>query len=151
MGKSKIRSKRELRKALRVRSLGEITKNERARHEFLERLPDIDPELAITVLKTMPKVAKSLADAIESTAKVSKNLSEASRQRWIALCKMIECGDMSADQTIEMAQTITETERVDSEGWRDTIKYVCKSALAAVATVALATVAIVLGKNRKSK
>jgi hypothetical protein len=141
----RVSDERSLLRKLGVSSLSEVERNERAQKKLARLLPDIDPELTVSLINTIPSIAKGVGRACEATASVSRNLSEVQRERWRTLGRLANDQRFTADNIMELAGLITETEREEGRRWTDVLKI----ALGGIAILAGVVIAILLGMGRK--
>lgn len=140
----KIRTKSKLFKALAISSLEELDGNQEKLSQFVELVPVMTPKLCIEIMRTVTGVAKTVADICRATGRASEKLSEAQRERWMVLGKMIEDGRFSPEIIVEMIELVTETERTESKKLADIVK----TGLIAAGVVAIVLLAVFVPSAR---
>jgi len=142
----RITDEQTLLRELRVSSLSELEGNPKAQEKFGQLLPEIDHKLALSLINTVPSIAKGVGKVCEAAASVSKHLSEVQRERWRTVGKIAEDQRFTPDHIMELVHLITETERAEGRQWTD----ILKGALLVLGTVAVIFLAILFPPARRA-
>jgi hypothetical protein len=122
----KIETEEDLRSALGVNSVSELSNDPQAFERMVEIARHLTPENLRAMLISIPELRAGLSDAIGSISNVGVSLEETKRHRWTVLQNMAAAGTLNADQVLEAMRIIAAIEEKEKINWNAIFQNVVK-------------------------